>query len=699
MKPKFDPSKPYEAVASGKPKFDPAQPYEAAAPIKDYNSPEALAAEGEATKMAELRYDHGGKGEAMLRGGAQGLTAGTSDEIVGGAQAIWDDMKAAFTGKDANNGVTPQRNQFGEVTNGQELTGDYNKYRDEQRNINKVSHQAHPAIYNTSEIGAGVASSFIPGLGALNAGKGAKLAEVTGKAALQGGLAGFGYSEEDNAAGILEDTAKGAAIGGATGGLIHGAGKIPGVTREAIQKGKQGLSVVDDVTKAMGEGAKDRGIVGAVTGPAAAIKKVIEMGGDAVGEAKIANEFKRTLGPGHFRDMSNPEIISQLVDEGNDQAIHYAATRIHQLTGAPVDETITLLKAGPMRRIEARTFDYNKAGGDIVGDVENMSNALSQGTKARRAELEDIARQSYKGDTQAVLDGIEKQFFSAGELSSTKGAQSVLSDVHAIIGGGKNAEDLGLKPGNWMQHDGAEQFNRLQKARQLLDDNIDWEAIAPKNGKPSRSPSHVEKKLMQVRREVDEALKGASDAKVESDGMYGQYKELEKRLLNKTMKEGEFDKYTVGNMLKDNQNSMRFRDNLDLLNEFANRPGLDPKVKATVEAFRDKFGKHLDTANLKRTLQKLEAETVGSSRSGRAAQAAESLKRGDNPLQELFKAPDQALRVREGVVSRAEKFFGKPFAEMSIAEKNMITKYQTLVKQNPDLDFVESARKWMDLKK
>jgi hypothetical protein len=73
MKPKFDPSKPFEA-ASGKPKFDPAQPFEAP---RDY--------EAEATLAADKKFEETKPGavEAAVLGVTQGGLRNFADDIAG----------------------------------------------------------------------------------------------------------------------------------------------------------------------------------------------------------------------------------------------------------------------------------------------------------------------------------------------------------------------------------------------------------------------------------------------------------------------------------------------------------------------------------------------------------------------------------------------------------------------------------------
>ena len=130
--------------------------------------------------------------ESVVRGAAQGASFGFSDEITGA-------LEAAFTDKT------------------------YEQARDESRQNYTNARETNPIAYGASEVGAGVATAFIPGLGALNAGRGAKIAEVVGKAALQGGLQGTGYSDKDTVAGVAADAAAGAALGG---GLAYGVPKV-----------------------------------------------------------------------------------------------------------------------------------------------------------------------------------------------------------------------------------------------------------------------------------------------------------------------------------------------------------------------------------------------------------------------------------------------------------------------------------------
>lgn len=191
-KPEFDPSKPFEvATESAKPEFDPNAPFS----VSSSNEP--------------------GAGEALLRGGAQGVSLGFADEVAGGLGALKEAAKKQ-TLSDA--------------------VKDYIKSRDEYRTGDSAAKSAHPYAYGGAQLAGGVASAFVPGLGL---GKAATLGGRTLQAAKLGGVIGLGNSEADSVAGAAGDTLKGAALGG----IIHPA--IEGVVAPAISRLVSGRTAED----------------------------------------------------------------------------------------------------------------------------------------------------------------------------------------------------------------------------------------------------------------------------------------------------------------------------------------------------------------------------------------------------------------------------------------------------------------------
>lgn len=209
--------------------------------------------------------------DSIVRGGAQGITFGNADELAGGLGALVDKGSALL-------GLR------GDIS----LADAYKTRRDAARRMDEKRQKENPALYKTSEIGGGVLSAFIPGAGALNAGKAAgalKAAEAAGTATkgmkaladaektrrllglatVGGGVAGSGYSKgEVGSAQHLLDTGLGAGLGAASFGLakagegvLKGTGKI--LAEQPAVKG-----VMDWTTKKLSDVAAMRAAKAAI---------------------------------------------------------------------------------------------------------------------------------------------------------------------------------------------------------------------------------------------------------------------------------------------------------------------------------------------------------------------------------------------------------------------------------------------------
>lgn len=146
--------------------------------------------------------------EALGRGALQGATLGFGDELAGLVESIVTDKT-------------------------------YEQARDESRAKNKAAQEAHPWLYGGGELAGGAATALIPGVGA---------AGGLGKAIATGAAAGLGSSEADLTKGEVGQAVADTAIGGALGGLAHGAGKaIGGLVGGAEERAdKRLLSAVGD---------------------------------------------------------------------------------------------------------------------------------------------------------------------------------------------------------------------------------------------------------------------------------------------------------------------------------------------------------------------------------------------------------------------------------------------------------------------
>lgn len=158
--------------------------------------------------------------ESGLRGLAQGVSLGFADELTGGAEALGETLLGDRSLSD-----------FGDV---------YKQKRDESRLAYEQAKAANPKTYMGAEIGGGIATAFVPGLGALNAAKGAQIGTVMGKGALQGGIMGLGGSSADDVKGLAADTAMGGTLGAIGGGLGYSAGKAVGGITDTLADSKVG---------------------------------------------------------------------------------------------------------------------------------------------------------------------------------------------------------------------------------------------------------------------------------------------------------------------------------------------------------------------------------------------------------------------------------------------------------------------------
>ena len=685
MKPKFDPSKPYEAVASGKPKFDPAQPYEAAAPIKDYNSPEALAAEGEATKMAELRYDHGGKGEAMLRGGAQGLSGGTSDEAVGMVQGVWDDAKALFSGQNANNGVTPKYDEFGRVINGQELTGNYNKYRDQERKINEVSSQAHPVAYKTTELGGAVASNMlVPGANTL--------AGSVGMGALQGA----GYSDSDNVNQLLKDTALGASAGAAGYGVGKGIENIPRAVAATKNVASKAGHISDTFT---GAAKADEGLLTKFpewTGIPIASR--LTKGGIAaakeVGATKqlsaefddAAKAIQKTFGPGSTADLSQSDILmKKLLEEGivgePNRAHQLVASKFAAAHGGDADSYLKLISRSADDLAEAKAFNPISASEEIAPKFEDAYKTLQSESSKRYGQLSDEARSQFQKMDGKPLDDLQ-QVLARIEEDTTVSATSknYIREAKKILG--DNFADL----------EPAEQFDRLVAAKKKLKGGSKW---ASRNEVPEGAEA-----VRDGSKSMDQYLK-ALDSRKTADAEWTALSGLNDEFFKKVgiVKNGRvtgIDPIKLETLFSGGKSGRQLQKQLIKAQELIDSGRLPADKVANIKEVLAILKKSSDTSKLSQDMSRFRYKDAGPSSPSLQRTAAIAGK--DSAVTTAVRAPQLFLTMKANASKLAQSNFGKPFEQLPSGDKDTIAKLALWLSQNDGASDPEIARKFLQLK-
>ena len=332
--------------------------------------------------------------EAGARGLAQGLTFGLADEATGA-------LEAAFTDKN------------------------YAQARDESRNNYEAAQKAHPGAYLAGDIGGGVATAFIPGLGFLNAGKGARLAEMAGKGALQGALGGFGRSEGDAGTQAL-DTITGAALGGATGAVASKAGDLLAKTGDKTQ------DVADRFTIRSLGGTK---------------KQIEKLGGKAGDVAELARS----------EGISTMFGSSQATADRADEFIAGVNNQMRPIYEQSADSTLPTGEL--LKRIEGKIDEYALDPGkaEVVRELRRLRKNIA-GTGKVGFNPSDLG--SYRSDMGEQI----RDFTATGATKSAK------KDLYGILGDAEMEQIAKISPE--MRDTNKDLFRKKHLAR-LLEDMAD----------------------------------------------------------------------------------------------------------------------------------------------------------------------------------------------------------------------------------
>ena len=360
----------------------------------NFNPDSYLADQGSGFDPDEFLKEKPSMLESSLRGLAQGATFGLADEATGA-------LESAFTDKT------------------------YEQARDESRKAYHEAELANPKTYLAGDIGGGVTTAFIPGLGFLNAGKGAALAEVAGKGALQGALGGFGRSEGDAGTQAL-DTLTGAALGGATGAIASKAGDL--------------LSGAADKT----QDVADRFTVRSLGGT----KKQIEKLG---GKASEVADLARSEG------ISSPFASSKAVAERADDFIAGVNDKMRPIYEKSSDST--LATGDLLKRLDSKIEEYALDPGkvDVVRELKRLKDNIASTGKVGYSPS-DLG--SYRSDIGKQV----KDFTTGAEVKTAK------KDLYKLLGDAEMEQIAKVDPA--LRGENEKLFRQKHIAR-LLEDMAD----------------------------------------------------------------------------------------------------------------------------------------------------------------------------------------------------------------------------------
>ena len=592
----------------------------------------------------------------------------------------------------------------------------YRSQRDAYRQEKGKAQADNPWSYGGASL---VGSMAFPGGAAVKGGRlGQALATGAKAGAIGGAVQGVGNSEE--LGDTVGDAAFGAGVGGLTGGVAGGLfrGALR-PSRTASDLKELATETIPGYMRAMMGGAKETGkamnesfgSVGSVVGaPIGAVKGVRDQARKAsefkglVDQSRLTGEsvpsyddlptpakqpldveFHESPGiqikeppprrPQISDDVTDKEYVARMMLEPGPSKIKefYADKGASQFPGQlRADSYNKLLEMGVEGRTKARAFNRDEHGAELLPDFQESRKVFKDARNERFGELQGRAASQYEGSDDILIhigDAIE----DAGSTNETKSIQGLLHDIQNKVAAGKGNKRQGLTPGNWDEVDGAEKFNRLQKAREQL---YSKKLYAKQNGL-----SEAEHILQDLVEKIDRELKFSPD-KVEADRVYSKAKGLDKSMFNKTDFEGGIDKYKIAGMLKNTDSAKRFRDNIGRFEEFVNDPSLNPQLKASGQKLLDRFRAASDTAEQQRALNDFRFANGPSSA---AIERQTAIMGGPtNPLAEAVRAPSGFMNAAdEFAKSRSQRFFGKPFQSLSPSEKDTLVKVWFWEKKNP----------------
>lgn len=373
--------------------------------------------------------------EAVLRGAAQGASAGFVDELGGVGAAIGDAAWNLFgKGKGDDRTFKP--------------TEAYREGRNEYRVDDKAAEAAHPVKFGAANIAGSLATIPLTG-----AGGGA--AKIIGRGAAEGAAYAAGGSEADLTKGegrqLLEDTGKGALFGGAAaaGGELAAAG-LKKLGKSTVDNLKQRIlnEVAEGETKTTATARKKLDKAGN-----SIVKEVVHgKDGDAVRRAfqvpaeegmAIISPIMRKIGG----KLDSAYTKFEKAGHGNVNLVDYFQ-RLRDAAGKAASKGQTELKAGieafekevrdlaaesgqvlTLRQLRGMTTQTQRAASSAIGGLNEHATAV---LKNRLSELASKEMAATLAQQAAGSSELAKAAKSIAENNQRYYAQKTMHDVIAL---------------------------------------------------------------------------------------------------------------------------------------------------------------------------------------------------------------------------------------------------------------------------
>lgn len=375
---------------------------------------------------------------AVALGGVQGLTFGFADELEAAA-------RSALSGASYQEEVEQVRQRY------------------------KTAQEERPGAYTAAEIGAGIGSMFIPGLGVVSGAKaataagkglrslieakrgaeltakGARAAEAIGAGVVGGGIGAVGTSEADvfskqtpeAAAQLAADIGTGAALGGALGGTVS---KI--AESETVQKA--GKAISESKAGQMAKDLRDRILSGGA--------KNIEEGKLFIGKPEKVEEVEDIFKKGYSgRVRKAEEKLRGLGREKTAEAEKLAqeqkayAREKNKLSQeiSDIQRKESLTQATEEQAVKEQTASMAKEVDDVRKSLQDLGPKIDTAEQTIKTEVEKLSKQLDTDSANAVKKLYDNQLDKINTISEQRDAfvDKTLSNVAADANDAKQLQD------------------------------------------------------------------------------------------------------------------------------------------------------------------------------------------------------------------------------------------------------------------
>lgn len=629
------------------------------------------------------------KATSALQGAAETASIGFDDEVGGAFTSVAKNL-GAYAG-------------LSEPTT-------YEVERDKIRDSKKALQEANPMSYLGGSLVAGVA---IPAGGAAKAGGGlaARVASGATIGGSQGAIQGYGNSDEDTLGGQLQDTAVGgglgAILGGAGGALTKSKAIKDGVADAAV--GAKELLTSDKakyVAKAFGKGMIEPGSLegNAIDASAAffglpvapvrtskaamkALEAFKELGATDAAIKEAADLGRKAYGPGTMHNMSDETVLARLLIEGGDNpATRLAANTYAAATGGDGKAYLNLLTKTPDETRAARNFNPIEAGQQLKGDISDTYETLKKEAGQAYGTLRDQARGTFQLKGLDPVKDITSSIEESMRYKSISGStRNVLDDVFADLAGRESQPAFS-------QIDSGEQFDRIQEAAQRLGKAVKW---ANQNELPEG-----QKILQDAWGKMKGHLHELEEMK-SADAGYSTFKQIEQNLFKKlgTVERGrlkEIDPIKVELLFKNSATARRLWADIEKTRGLLGTDKLTPAQEAAFKGFLDIADKLKVQSDLAGDMNRFRYKDAGPS--SPAIERLQASMRGDSGLMgRASQSPVTFLEIREAAAESAKVLFGKPFNELSLPEKNMVSEMAAWRVAKPSANLFDIQAKTQEL--